>query len=183
MARRHVVLPVIAGLALLTGCGAKPAEPLRLVSAAAPAKDQGAQGMWVTAPPRVDIPADVAVRAEDIPGFGPALTDQDGRTLYLFTLDSTEPSRSTCEGECAETWPPLLATGEVTTDGVDPDLVGEVSRVDGARQVTVGGWPVHTFTGDTAPGQTTGHGASGVWFVIEPAGCKSTRAPDGSTSY
>jgi predicted lipoprotein with Yx(FWY)xxD motif len=156
---------------------------------------QGVQGVWFAVTPegkKAGVPAPVDVRATDIPDFGPALTDGDGRTLYLFTLDSTEPSRSTCEGECARNWPPLLVTGEVTPTGVDPDLIGEVTRVDGTRQVTVGGWPVHTYTGDTSPGRTTGHGASGVWFVIEPAGCKSTaavseppaaRGPDGSAGY
>ena len=295
MARRHVVLSVIASLALLAGCGAKPVVPARLEAAAAPAvmarpvavnvaeveglgdvlttedgrtlylftqdgtapstttcldecarkwpplmatggvrvtgaeqkligtlmrpgggtqvtvggwpvytfaqdtapgqaKGQGVQGVWFAVTPegkKAGVPATVEVRAEDIPGFGPALTDRKGRTLYLFTLDSTDPSRSTCEGECAANWPPLLVTGDVELSGVSPEIVGEATRVDGARQVTVGGWPVHTFTGDTAPGQTTGHGASGVWFVIEPEGCKSTaptseapsEAPDSGTGY
>ncbi len=295
MARRHVVLSVIAGLALLAGCGAEPVVPARLEAAAAPAvmarpvavnvaeveglgdvlttedgrtlylftqdgtapstttcldecarnwpplmatggvrvtgaeqkligtlmrpgggtqvtvggwpvytfaqdtapgqaKGQGVQGVWFAVTPegkKAGVPATVEVRAEDIPGFGPALTDRKGRTLYLFTLDSTDPSRSTCEGECAANWPPLLVTGDVELSGVSPEIVGEATRVDGARQVTVGGWPVHTFTGDTAPGQTTGHGASGVWFVIEPEGCKSTaptseapsEAPDSGTGY
>lgn len=159
------------------------------------AKGQGAQGMWFAVTPegkKARGAAPVEVRAEDVPGFGPVLTDQDGRTLYLFTLDSTNPSRSTCEGECAETWPPLLTTGEVRLSGVDRGIVGEVTRLDGTRQVTVGGWPVHTYTEDTAPGQTNGHGASGVWFVVEPAGCRSTAAvsqppaagePDGSAGY
>jgi predicted lipoprotein with Yx(FWY)xxD motif len=288
VARTHVVLSVAAGLALLTGCGAAPAAPARLVPAAAPvamaqpvslnveevaglgevlttqdgrtlylftqddkasstclgecarkwpplsatggitvagadrkvvgtvvrpdggtqvtvggwpvytfaqdtapgqAKGQGAQGLWFAVTPegkKAGVPAPVEVRAEDLPGFGPALTDQDGHTLYLFTLDSTDPSRSTCEGDCAANWPPLRVTGEVALTGVDPELVGEVRRLDGTRQVTVGGWPVYTYTGDTAPGRTTGHGANGVWFVIEPAGCKST-APTadqpGSTGY
>lgn len=291
MARTHVVLPVVAGLTLLAGCGAAPAASARLEAAAAPAvparpvsltvaevpglgdvlttedgrtlylftqdgtapstttcldecaqkwpplmatggirvtgaeqrlvgtlirpeggtqvtvggwplytfaqdttpgqaEGQGVLGTWFAVTPegeKAGVPAPVEVRAEDIPGFGPALTDREGRTLYLFTPDRTNPSRSTCDGECAATWPPLLATGEVNTAGVDPALVGEVERADGTRQVTVGGWPVHTFTGDTSPGQTTGHGARGVWFVIEPAGCKSTapttEAPDGSTGY
>lgn len=296
MARRHVVLSVLAGIALLAGCGAEPAVPMRFEAAAAPevmarpvavnvaeveglgevlttedgrtlylftqdssapstttclggcarkwpplmatggvrvtgaeqkligtlirpdggtqvtvggwpvytfawdgapgqAEGQGAQGKWFAVTPegkKAGVPATVEVRAADIPGFGPALTDRNGRTLYLLTLDNTDPSRSTCEGDCAATWPPLLVTGEVKLFGVAPELVGEVGRLDGTRQVTVGGWPVYTYTGDTAPGQTTGHGASDAWFVIAPEGCKSTAAvtrpstaqgPDGSTCY
>lgn len=115
----------------------------------------------------------------DLPGFGAALTDQDGFTLYLFTKDGKDPSRPTCYGECAELWPPVLATGaKPGLAGVDPAIVGEVAREDGTRQVTVGGWPVYRYARDTAPGRTGGHGVGGTWFVIEPAGCKST-APVG----
>lgn len=112
--------------------------------------------------------------ATELPGFGPALTDQDGFTLYLFTKDSKEPSKSNCDGDCAEQWPPMLAEDNLQIDGVDPNLVGTVTRTDGTEQVTVGGWPVYQFAKDTAPGQTNGHGVGDVWFVIEPAGCKST---------
>jgi predicted lipoprotein with Yx(FWY)xxD motif len=118
---------------------------------------------------------EVALVATNIPGFGSALTDQNGRTLYLFTKDSTDPPESNCDGECAEKWPPLLSTGtDPVLNGVAPDLVGTVTRSDGSEQITVGNWPVYTYVEDTAPGQTNGHGISGVWFVIEEEGCKST---------
>lgn len=175
--------------------GGRPVYTFARDTAPGQAKGHGAQGRWFAVTPegnKADVADPVAVRATDLPGFGPALTDRDGRTLYLFTLDNKDPSRSSCEGECAANWPPLVASGEIRIDGVDRALVGDVARVDGTRQVTVGGWPVYTYTEDTAPGQTTGHGANGVWFVIEPAGCKSTAAvsqppaaedPDGSTGY
>jgi predicted lipoprotein with Yx(FWY)xxD motif len=160
------------------------------------ANGQGVRGTWFAVSPeggKTGAPDPAAVKATTIPGFGPVLTDGNGRTLYLFTMDGKNPSRATCAGECAANWPPLLiTTGKVVLSGVDRDLVGKVRRADGTRQVTVGGWPVHTFTGDKAPGQTSGHGASGVWFAIEPAGCRSTapvtlppqaQGPDGSTGY
>ncbi|GAB1509856.1 hypothetical protein [Actinophytocola sp. KF-1] len=159
------------------------------------AKGHGADDLWFAITPagkKAGVPARVAVVAAEIPGFGPVLTDQEGHTLYLFTLDRSTPSKSTCDGECAANWPPLLTTGAVTVTGVDEKLVGQVRRADGTRQVTVGGWPVYTFTKDQGPRQTTGHGASGVWFAIEPKGCKSSapvsqpptaEGPDGSTGY
>ena len=159
------------------------------------AKGHGVEDLWFAVTPegkKAGVPARVAVKATVIAEFGPALTDQEGHTLYLFTLDSDRPSRSTCDGECAANWPPLLSTGEVTVTGIDKKLVSQVRRADGTRQVTVGGWPVHTFTKDTGPLQTNGHGASGVWFVIEPRGCRSSapvsqpptaEGPDGSTGY
>lgn len=159
------------------------------------ANGHGAQGTWFAVTPdgkKAGVPDRVAVKAADLPGFGPALTDLEGHPLYLFTQDGKSPSRPTCYGECAANWPPLLVTGEVVRNGVEPGLIGSVTRADGTSQVTVGGWPVYTFTKDTAPGQANGHGASGVWFVIEPAGCASTapvtqqppaEGPDGSTGY
>lgn len=137
----------------------------------------GVDGVWHAVTPEGGraAPAPARLTARDLPGFGPALTDRDGFTLYLFTEDSTAPSVSTCDGECARTWPPVLAgAGEPELSGVDPALVGEVAREDGTRQLTVGGWPVYRYAEDTAPAQTTGHGVDGTWFVIEPAGCKSS---------
>lgn len=173
-------------------------------TAAGQANGQGAQGAWFAVSSegrKTGAPAKAGLVAKDIPNFGPALTDEDGRTLYLFTNDSKDPSKSTCAGECAANWPPLAATGDggdggggagVELTGVDPALVGRVARADGTQQVTVGGWPVYTYVKDTTPGQTNGHGVGGMWFVIEAAGCKSTAPvrqspvaaePDGSTGY
>jgi predicted lipoprotein with Yx(FWY)xxD motif len=144
------------------------------------ANGQGVKDVWFAVTPqgkKAGAPKGSALVATDIPGFGQALTDQDGRTLYLFTKDSKNPSESTCDGECAATWPPVLATGDdVKLTGIDPALVGRVARADGTEQVTVGGWPIYRFAKDSAPGQTNGHGVGGTWFVIEAAGCKS-KAP------
>jgi predicted lipoprotein with Yx(FWY)xxD motif len=160
------------------------------------AKGQGAQDAWFAVSPegrKTGTPELVALAATDIPDFGAALTDADGRTLYLFTNDSKDPPRSTCDGECAANWPPVRAIGDrIRLTGVDLALVGRFTREDGTEQVTVGGWPVHTYVEDTAPGQTNGHGAGGMWFVIEAAGCRSAAPvrqapaadePDGSTGY
>jgi predicted lipoprotein with Yx(FWY)xxD motif len=144
------------------------------------ANGQGLQGVWFAVTPDGTKAGTqtkpVAVVATDIPGFGSALTDQDGRTLYLTTKDSKDPSKSTCDGDCAKTWPPLLVAQdtEPQVTGVDPALVGTVTRSDGTEQVTVGGWPVYLYSKDTAPGQVNGHGVGGVWFVIEEKGCKSS---------
>jgi predicted lipoprotein with Yx(FWY)xxD motif len=174
------------------------------------ATGQGIQNAWFAVTPlgtRTGVPAAPAapanpggtvvpasVVAKDIPGFGPALTNQDGMTLYLFTKDGKNPSKSTCGGACAKKWPPLLTAGgkDINVKGVDWDLVGMVPRADGSMQVTVGGWPVYLFTGDKKPGEVNGHGVDGVWFAVEKEGCKSS-APvkersssgkaDGDTGY
>lgn len=117
------------------------------------------------------------VGTAEIDGLGRVLTDADGRTLYLFTKDGRNSGKSTCDEACTRKWPPLRADGRITTaDGVAAGLVGRISRADGTSQVTVGGWPVYTYTADAAPGQASGHGAGGTWFALEPNGCKADPA-------
>ncbi|RZS39218.1 putative lipoprotein with Yx(FWY)xxD motif [Herbihabitans rhizosphaerae] len=161
-------------------------------------KGQGVGGVWFAVTPtgakaggttggQPGQGGATGLTARQIQGIGPALTDQDGRTLYMFTKDSKQPPKTTCFGECAQTWPPVLTTGDVQLTGVDRKLVGTVDRGDGTKQVTVGGWPVYRYAKDTAAGQATGHGVKGVWFVIEPAGCKSNApvrtAPPAGSGY
>src|SRR5215207_7954606 len=55
------------------------------------------------------------VRASRNDALGPFLTDQGGRTLYLFTKDSE--NNSVCYTGCANAWPPLLVgSGDPTLD-------------------------------------------------------------------
>lgn len=121
---------------------------------------------------RPEPPTDTQVNVATIDGLGKVLTDQDGRTLYLFTKDKKDAGTSVCDGDCAELWPALLAEGDVELEGVDEKLLGTAERSDGSKQVTIGGWPVYRYAKDKAPGDATGHNVGGVWFTIEPNGCK-----------
>jgi predicted lipoprotein with Yx(FWY)xxD motif len=98
------------------------------------------------------------------------LTDASGRTLYLYTPD--KGTTSTCYDTCAAAWPPLTTTGAVTVTGqfTSQKYVGTTTRTDGTKQVTYGGHPLYYYTGDKAPGQTTGQAVAGVWFLIGPVG-------------
>ncbi|WP_410664437.1 hypothetical protein [Amycolatopsis sp. lyj-84] len=111
--------------------------------------------------------------ATEVDGIGPAIVDQEGFTLYMFTKDKKN-KQPTCNGDCAKTWPPMLAEGDVQLEGIDSKLLGTVKRADGTTQVTVGGWAVYRYAKDANAGEANGHGVGGTWFVIEPAGCKST---------
>lgn len=125
--------------------------------------------------------AQTTLGTADIGGLGPVLTDQAGHTLYLFTGDSRGSGKSTCDGACARTWPPLLVGGRTTVaEDIDTGLVGQIGRADGSKQVTVGGWPVYTYAKDGAPGEATGHGAGNTWYAMEPNGCRvdPSRRPD-----
>ena len=123
------------------------------------------------------------VGTTEIGGLGPVLTDRSGRTLYLFTKDGKDSGESTCDGSCADKWPPVLVDGRITVaESVDTGLIGQIRRTDGAMQVTVGGWPVYTYAQDGAPGEANGHGAGNTWYAVEPNGCKvdPARRPDSS---
>lgn len=105
---------------------------------------------------------DLAVGTTDL---GEVLVDGDGMTLYLFTQDP--PGESVCTDDCLAAWPPLLVDGEPRLgDGLDPDLVGTITRDDGGTQVTYDDAPLYTWASDSEPGDITGQDVQGVWFVV-----------------
>jgi predicted lipoprotein with Yx(FWY)xxD motif len=105
--------------------------------------------------------------------LGPIVIDGQGYTLYRFDEDEAHPSRATCSGSCATQWPPVLANQGITFQNLDPSLISTVQRADGTQQVTLGGWPVYRYINDIVPGQATGQGAGGTWFVVGADGSKA----------
>ncbi|MGY4928940.1 hypothetical protein [Streptomyces sp. 900105755] len=59
--------------------------------------------------------------------------------------------------------------------GAAAELFGAVRRPDGQVQITVGGWPVHRFSGDSKPGDLNGQGLDGKWFAVAPTGQKAAQ--------
>ena len=101
--------------------------------------------------------------------LGTYLTDGSGKSLYLYTPDTS--STSTCYGQCIAFWPPLLTTGApVSGTGATGGMLGTSPRTDGTTQVTYNGHPLYYFKGDKAAGDTSGQGKEGTWFVVTPAG-------------
>jgi predicted lipoprotein with Yx(FWY)xxD motif len=106
------------------------------------------------------------------------LTDTRGMTLYYFTPDT--PTKAACTGECAKTWPPLLSKSTPTHVA---GLSGKLSIVndDNGSQVSYNGHLLYTYSGDTAPGQTTGNGLLGKWFAAKPGLPAAASASPGDT--
>jgi predicted lipoprotein with Yx(FWY)xxD motif len=101
--------------------------------------------------------------------FGLFLVDGKGMTLYEYTKDAGNTSN--CYGQCAVNWPPLLTTGAPQGGpGVTPSLLGTTTRTDGKTQVTFSGHPLYYFIKDQKPGDVTGQGVGGVWYVLSPRG-------------
>lgn len=125
----------------------------------------------------------ISLVGKSVPRMGDVVQDGDGRTLYRFDKDTPNPAKSTCEGQCAVTWPPVLSNGTPRLQGVDPALVSTVKRADGSEQVTLDGWPLYTYAKDEAPGQWKGQGVGGTWFVVRPDGKRNVEClPPGVTA-
>ena len=107
---------------------------------------------------------------------GKVLVAANGHTLYLFTADKGK--RSTCYGQCAGYWPPLLASKPSVGTGLKSSMLGTTKRKDGKLQVTYGGHPLYYFVQDKKAGQVKGQGFvhfGGSWWVVSAAG-KSIKA-------
>src|SRR6476659_1343692 len=72
--------------------------------------------------------------------LGDVLVDANGHTLYGFTNDAH--GTSTCDGTCAQNWPPLKATtAGQTGSGVNNAIFHATTRDDGQPQLAAGKWP------------------------------------------
>lgn len=102
--------------------------------------------------------------------LGEIVVDAKGMTVYMFDSDTQDAGESTCEGQCATNWPAVTTDGDpVAGEGVTGEL-GTITGVDGATQVTLNGWPLYYFAGDSAAGDVAGQGVNDVWWVLSPAG-------------
>ena len=120
--------------------------------------------------------------------LGRILVDAHGKTLYLWAHDKGH--KSTCYGDCAEYWPPLITRGTpLTRGGARAGLIGTTRRRDGHLQVTYAGHPLYYFVQDTRAGQTKGEGLTGFggrWDPLSAAGRavqKRTMSPASTYAY
>lgn len=114
--------------------------------------------------------------------LGPVVTDSKGMTLYRFDKDTPDPSKSNCSGSCATTWPVVPADGASAPAGIDKSKLGSVTRADGTKQLTIGGWPAYRFAKDTKPGDTKGQGVGGTWNALASDGKKAGAQKPGDVS-
>jgi predicted lipoprotein with Yx(FWY)xxD motif len=115
-----------------------------------------------------------AVTTRKIGGLGTVLVNAKGRTLYVFMKDARQ--RVTCTGTCASFWPPLkwASKSKPTAGGAaKTSLLSSDKNPSGGRVVTYNKWPLYTYSGDSAAGQSKGEALNlegGKWYVIAPNG-------------
>lgn len=147
-----------AALLMLAACGSGGSQGSTSGSAAGSAAAQSAAH-----------PGKIATHSTSL---GRVLVDPRDRTLYAFAADS--PHHSVCTGSCLSYWPPVPGAdaAALASSGVTAKL-GVLKRTDGSSQLTANGFPMYTYAGDTAVGQTNGQGknlSGGLWWVVAPTG-------------
>lgn len=171
MSRRTHALALLALAAALAiaGCGGDDS------GGAYGGKGGAADGTSATpAPQAAPNPEEGAtfVSLGSVPGLGLVLVDSEGYTLYEFHKD--KGGRSSCYGNCARIWPPLLTEDEPhPSNGAEASLLGTTERRDGTTQVTYAGHPLYTYAADRKPGEAAGNDFSSFgaeWYALEGNG-------------
>jgi len=162
----------VAGAALLVAaCGGSGTSAYG--SSTSPTSSGRNPGVASSSPGTPDPSAMTTVALRNTP-LGQILVDASGRTLYLFEAD--KGSVSTCYGDCASVWPPLIAKGTVDgAAGINSSLLSTTMRNDGSLEVTYNGHPLYYFVSDHQSGDTTGQAISSFgadWYVLSAAGSK-----------
>lgn len=168
----HLLIAALAGMAVATAAACSSS------SSSTPTPSQSAAATSAATQQASASTAVVAVK--QLPSLGAVLTSPSGMTLYVFKKDTN--GQSNCSGACAQTWPPLTTTASSV-----PPVAGAsgsfsiVKRSDGSSQVAYNGAPLYTYKGDTKPGDATGQGFGGVWYVASVSGAPSA-SPSASGS-
>ena len=115
----------------------------------------------------------ITISAATVAGFGTVLVNGSGQTLYMLTTDTGGKIACTDANGCTKVWPDTeLGSGQTAAQagsGIQASLLSTEKDASGGVYVTYGGWPLYTFTGDTANGQATGEGVTdqwGTWYVL-----------------
>jgi predicted lipoprotein with Yx(FWY)xxD motif len=173
--RRGFAALAVAAILAACGGGGASTPPATNPPATTPPATSGPTEAPTTAAAELTLEVMTASAGEYVAGEG-------GLALYIFTPDAAAPGTSTCNGDCATNWPPLVVddiADVAAGTGVTREL-GTVTRDDGTTQVTLGGNPLYYFAADSAAGDVKGQGVGGVWFLAAPDGT-GVGAPEASS--
>lgn len=159
-----------AAVVLLAGCGSSSSSSSTAASAPASTPTQSTTASTsTTAASTAELVQTKHSKLGTILAAGPKKL-----TVYLFEADTG--TASTCNGECAQDWPPVTTAAAATVAGsaVSADL-GTTTRSDGTKQVTYKGHPLYFFKKDEDSGDAYGQGSKAFgagWYVLKPNGSK-----------
>ncbi|HLI55880.1 MAG TPA: hypothetical protein VKY26_02485 [Actinomycetota bacterium] len=118
----------------------------------------------------------ITISVAPVPGVGTVLVNGNGMTLYLLTAEQGGTLACT-SAACLHAWPEVTLAAGVSAGiagaGITPTLLGTVKDAAGGTLVSYGGWPLHTFVGDSGPGTAKGQGLvsfGGTWEVLTASG-------------
>ena len=97
--------------------------------------------------------------------IGNVLASAKGQTIYWYSKDM-KGGPSTCTGSCLSAWPMVTGTPVAAMGVKFAGMLGSVKDATGVVQATYNGYPLYTYSGDMASGDTSGNGVGGVWHVI-----------------
>ena len=100
--------------------------------------------------------------------LGTVVVDGTGLTVYVFDKDTQNSGKSSCSGACVAQWPAVESDSATPSVQGVTGTVGTITGVDGKQQVTLDGWPLYTFAGDSSAGDVTGQGVGGIWWAVSP---------------
>jgi len=110
------------------------------------------------------IPLDTTVMIVQKSKLGYVLALASGQVVYTYARDPRNGT-PTCTGSCAAIWLPVTGIPRAALGETFPEAFGLVTRPDGTKQITYGGYPLYTYKG-AAPLTTPGEGIGGVWHVV-----------------
>jgi predicted lipoprotein with Yx(FWY)xxD motif len=101
--------------------------------------------------------------------LGQVLATATGLTLYIYGADTASVTApvSACSGACLAAWPIYNGDPATVPTGLSASDFRTFSN-GGTTQSTYQGWPLYTFTSDTAAGQVSGDGVGGFHAVKIP---------------
>ena len=94
---------------------------------------------------------------------GKTLVDTKGMTLYIYDRDTTA-GKSSCNGNCATNWPPLMAAAGAKDSG----SWTVITRDDGGKQWAYKGKPLYFWKDDKKAGDAEGDGRNNIWHIAAP---------------
>lgn len=151
---------VVAGIVALLASAA-----MASLAAAASSSSSGARAGTASSGP-----AKISLRQTRL---GKVLVNSRGFTLYEFSSDAIGKDRCVSRSGCTQVWPMVKTNGRPQAGhGVKRSMLGSI-QVRGAHQVTYGGHPLYTYSGDSSPGATSYAGVSqfgGVWRAVRASG-------------